>query len=164
MAGLGDDNHPLGRAAVVPQTLDGAVHKADCYRIEIDSRRADPQFVAWALSFGPARDQAPLLARGSTRARLSTIVVRDLPIPALSLQRQRDVVATAESLRSLGSSLLLQCEVLKLRLAEYRDALITEAVTGQLDVTKVSDAQMDERLHAVAEGAEPTGTSASPER
>lgn len=73
-------------------------------------------------------------------------------------------MATAESLRSLGSSLLLQCEVLKLRLAEYRDALITEAVTGQLDVTKVSDAQMDERLHAVAEGAEPTGTSASPER
>ena len=28
-----------------------------------------------------------------------------------------------------------------------------EAVTGQLDVTAVSDAQMDERAHAAAEGA-----------
>lgn len=39
------------------------------------------------------------------------------------------------------------------RLAEYRDALITEAVTGQLDVTTVSDAQMDERLHRRADAA-----------
>jgi hypothetical protein len=36
-------------------------------------------------------------------------------------------------------------------LLEYRDALITEAVTGQLDVTAVSDRQMDERLHEAIE-------------
>ena len=36
-------------------------------------------------------------------------------------------------------------------LAMYRDALITEAVTGQLDTTPTSQAQMDERAHAAAE-------------
>ena len=49
---------------------------------------------------------------------------------------------------------------LSLGLKQYRDALITEAVTGQLDVTKVSETQMDERLNAAAEGAS-TGTPAS---
>ena len=34
---------------------------------------------------------------------------------------------------------------------EYRDALITEAVTGQLDVTAVSEQQMDERMHEAIE-------------
>lgn len=44
------------------------------------------------------------------------------------------------------------------RLSAYQEALMTEAVAGQLDVATTSEAEMDERLHAVAEGAEPTGT------
>ncbi len=35
---------------------------------------------------------------------------------------------------------------LNARLNEYRDAVTTEAVIGQLDVTAVSDRQMDERM------------------
>jgi len=54
---------------------------------------------------------------------------------------------------------IVRLEDLTTRLAEYRDALITEAVTGQLDVTEVSDTQMEERLYAVTEGTA-TGTSA----
>jgi hypothetical protein len=42
--------------------------------------------------------------------------------------------------------------VLEQRLDEYRDALITEAVTGQIDVDSVSEAQMDERMLATFEG------------
>lgn len=37
-------------------------------------------------------------------------------------------------------------------LSEYRDSLIHEAVTGKLDVTRVSETEMDERLHAASEG------------
>lgn len=40
-------------------------------------------------------------------------------------------------------------------LIEYRDALITEAVTGKLDVTTLSDAQLDESAHAALEGETP---------
>jgi hypothetical protein len=41
---------------------------------------------------------------------------------------------------------------MRARLDEYRDALITEAVTGQIDVSAMSDRQMDERLHSAIEG------------
>ena len=41
------------------------------------------------------------------------------------------------------------------RIQEYRDALITEAVNGKLDVSGLSDAQMDEALHAAREGEQP---------
>jgi hypothetical protein len=40
-------------------------------------------------------------------------------------------------------------------LAEYRDALITEAVTGKLDVTRLSDSQVDESAQAAMEGERP---------
>lgn len=40
-------------------------------------------------------------------------------------------------------------------MAEYRDALITEAVEGTLDVAQVSEAQIAESLAAVREGEPP---------
>jgi len=43
--------------------------------------------------------------------------------------------------------------------ADYRDALITEAITGKLDVTRLSE-QMDESAHAAMEGEQPEVFSA----
>lgn len=153
MAGLGDASNPLGRAAVVPAAFEGAIHKADCYRIKVDELRSDPDYVSWALSYGPARDEAPLISRGSTRARLNTVLARSLPVPLLPLDEQREVVRAAhrrrEGFRAVGESAVRLTALLD----EYRDALITEAVTGQLDVTAVSDARMDERLHEAVESA-----------
>lgn len=45
-------------------------------------------------------------------------------------------------------------------LAEYRDALIAEAVSGKLDVTRLSDRQMEESALAATEGAAPGVLSA----
>ncbi len=41
------------------------------------------------------------------------------------------------------------------RHAEYRDALITEAVTGKLDVSRLSQSQLDESAHAAMEAEGP---------
>jgi len=43
---------------------------------------------------------------------------------------------------------------------DHRDALITEAVTGKLDVTRLSEQQMDESAHAAMEGEQPEVFSA----
>jgi hypothetical protein len=52
--------------------------------------------------------------------------------------RVRDLAAIADRVRAA--------------LTAYSSSLIHEAVTGKLDVTAASDRQMDERLHAAAEG------------
>ena len=44
--------------------------------------------------------------------------------------------------------------------ADYGNALITEAVTGKLDVTRLSEQQMDESAHAAMEGEQPEVFSA----
>lgn len=128
MAGLGDANNSLGRASVVPAHLDGAIHKADCYRISLDSRRADGQYVAWALSFGPAQEEAPLLARGTTRSRLNTSLARELPVPQLTLDDQLALVQEAEQRRQRLRAASSQIDAIQARLNDYRDALITEYV------------------------------------
>lgn len=79
----------------------------------------------------------------------------DWRVPVPSLERQRALAAAQAEADDLTGRLSAATASLVARFAEYRDALITEAVTGQLDVTKVSEAQMDERLEAA------TGSPAS---
>ena len=152
IAGLGDEQHLLGRACVVPSALGPAINKADCYRVQVDHARVSPEYLAWALSFGPARDEAGLLARGATRQRLNTGSARKLPVPVMSLAEQSRFVSEAADHRLRVRRMLGQLEQLMDGLAEYRDALITEAVTGKLDVTHLSESQLHESVHAAMEG------------
>lgn len=155
VAGLGDSGHPLGRACVAPTGIGSAVHKADCYRVVVDARRCIPEFLALALSYGPAAQKAPLLSRGATRARLNTVVARDLPVPLLPLNEQERVIRAFQAHRARARRLQDEMYGLVERLNEYRDALITEAVTGALDVSRVPEELLNESAHAVIEGQQP---------
>jgi type I restriction enzyme S subunit len=151
LAALGDDNHPLGRAAVVPSSALPAVNKADCYRVSCDREACDPHYVAWALSHGISFDYAPLVGRGATRLRLTTETAKQIPVPVPSLADQHVLMKRLDEFRTSVESARQWCVRLTDALTAYRDSLIHEAVTGKLDVTKASDRQMDERLHAAAE-------------
>lgn len=74
--------------------------------------------------------------------------IPDLPVEE-QLAIEREFAARSSQLIVVRAAL----SKLRRQLDDYRDALINEAVTGQLDVTAHSDAQMDERAHAAVEGA-----------
>lgn len=133
IAGLGDDNNPLGRACVAPSNLETAIVKADCYRFRLDINRALPAFIALALS-ATARAECGYLATGATRDRLNLGLAsaRTVPLPprseqvkivdALNVSVARIDLLTTKTQHSI--------DLLK----ERRSALITAAVTGQIDL------------------------------
>jgi type I restriction enzyme S subunit len=113
--------------------------------------RLTPRYLLHALR----ADRGSLLGlmHGSTH---KTIYMPDLlalrvPLPSVALQQQ--AVGALDDLTAIHRDLESKIAQTRSRLREYRDALVTEAVTGQLDVTAVSDAQMDEHVHAAAGGA-----------
>ena len=159
VAGLGDSAQPLGRAFAVPPELEGAIHKADCFRVRLQPAQ-DAAYVAWALTYGPAREVALLLSRGTTRSRLNTDVIRDLPVPLLDRGQQTSVAETMARHRQQSRNLVRAVRSATDSLAEYGSSLIAEAVTGQLDVSRLSDAQLDESARAASEGERPEVLSA----
>jgi type I restriction enzyme S subunit len=152
LAALGDDNHPLGRAAVVPTSVLPAVNKADCYRVSCDRQVCDPSYLAWALSHGTSFDYAPVVGRGATRLRLTTETAKEIPVPVPTLADQIALMERLRRVRAPAEAGRRWSHRLSEALTAYRSSLIHEAVTGKLDVTSLSDRQMDERLHAAAEG------------
>ena len=133
VAGLGDEKMPLGRAAVVPETLGIALVKADCYRVRPNGQ-VSAEYLAWALSSPQLREQFKVLSRGSTRQRLNTAVVREATIPLPPRFEQDHAVEqfTRESVRT-GQVVLKASKVVE-TLRERRAALISAAVTGKIDV------------------------------
>ncbi len=92
IAGLGDENNPLGRACTAPPSLGLAIVKADCYRFRLDRSRADPAFVALQLA-SSAEAECGAMATGSTRSRLNLGLAssRIVALPP-TLEEQRLIV------------------------------------------------------------------------
>ena len=133
IAGLGDDKNTVGRACVAPVGIEPAMVKADCFRYRLDITQALPEFVATALSASSASD-AGVLSSGSTRSRipLSVMATRKLAMPPLIEQLE---IAAFLKVTSAGfDTLTTEAQRAIALLQERRTALISAAVTGQIDV------------------------------
>lgn len=137
VAGLGDERMPLGRATVAPPQIGPAIVKADCYRVR-PKPLLTADYLAWALSAPPTRTQMALLARGSTRARLNTTVVREVTIPVPPLHVQEEIVDQSRIALDRIDALIRKSTEMVATLREYRSALVTDAVTGKIDVRGVA--------------------------
>jgi type I restriction enzyme, S subunit len=139
VAGLGDDNNLLGRSCVAPSGLGVALVKADCFRFRLDQKRVLPEFLAFQLSAGAVFD-AGYLATGTTRARIPLGVMSKRKVAFPDICEQAEIVvsliSSIRALDELRSSAEQGIDLLK----ERRSALITAAVTGQIDVRRAVEA------------------------
>ncbi len=102
--------------------------------IKLRYKIADPYFIAYALNSSSCYDQAQLFTRGATNNDLGLSRMANIcfPLPPLDVQLSiaREANRVTEKLDSAGHSVDLSIE----RLREFHSALITAAVTGQIDV------------------------------
>ena len=68
VAGLGDKNHPSGRACVAPAGIIPAMVKADCFRFRLNQDQIQPRFAALQLT-ATAPVASAVLSTGATRQR-----------------------------------------------------------------------------------------------
>jgi type I restriction enzyme S subunit len=81
-------------------------------------------------------------------------------VPVPPIQDQETTLRQAAETAAKGEALAHGVEQFDKALTEYRDALITEAVTGKLEVTRVSEQQLDESARAAMEGEKRQALSA----
>lgn len=138
MAGLGDQNNPLGRTCVAPPNIGRAIVKADCYRFRLDSRVANPAFMAYQLSAN-ARAECGYMSTGSTRERLNLGLAASRRVALPPTLAEQASVVRAMSMLTKGVDRQLQLTRRSIELLhERRAALITAAVTGQIDVREAA--------------------------
>jgi len=115
--------------------------------------RLDPRYLL--LTLRAMQPELRGLMYGSTHKTIYMPDLHALCVPLPDVELQLDIVDRASRIAASTWPLVDEIATTQKALAEYREALITEAVSGQIDVTRLSDAHMEESLDAVREGERP---------
>lgn len=131
LAKVGD---PPGDAAIYPESLPSGIVTQDVVRIKLDNSSADAEYLSFLLNSLYGRFLIKQVSVESTRGRFSLGDFKSLRFVLPPVEEQ---ISISNSLREYIRPLLLQekkvVDVITL-LQEYRSALITNAVTGKIDV------------------------------
>jgi len=121
-----------GTTAVVDERFDGA----NCIDLIIIRRSelVDSWFLAYAMNSDAVRAQYTLGATGAIQTHFNVGTARDLVVPVPPPDEQRRIVESLDDRMGILEDVRFVHQRQIDRLQEYRQALITAAVTGQLDI------------------------------
>lgn len=143
-----------GRAAIWNGELTNCYFQKAIMRVR--SRGKDStRYLMWCLRLASVRGDFAAGGTGTTILHLPAerLIATRVPLP--SPNEQRDVLIEIDAIARGTHALSEETGKLSRQLGAYREALITEAVTGQLGITELSDQQLDESGHAVVGGGTP---------
>ena len=124
----------VGNVARVPAWLDGANITQTTARISVDMSIADPDFVAATLGSPVGRRNVDRYVKGAAQPGLNLEHVRLFLIPLPPLEEQRDIVLSIRGETHGMMEAIDDARVAIDLLREYRTRLISDVVTGKLDV------------------------------
>lgn len=128
----------LGRCAVVGPSAAGFLCGTGSAVIRLDRTRVDPSFAAIVFSSRRNRDALALASVGSTMENLNSDIIGALRFPVPPLDEQRRLTAELEQATAKIDTLIAETERFIELARERRAALITAAVTGQIDVREMA--------------------------
>lgn len=116
------------------------------------NRRVLPAYLMWSLNGKFAYNFLKQDVTGATSPHLNIFDIRNVPVFLPPIDEQRALVTKIDAFFEKKSQLVEKTLATIDRLKEYRSALITAAVTGQIDVaTHSKSGSTDRRLDAIQE-------------
>jgi len=125
----------LGSVAVVPADIETAYVSQHVALARLRCGWLTPQWVAYVTLSLVGKSHLATQGYGGTKIQLSLEDVASLPVPTPPLTEQHEIVAFIETENARIKRLSGACEEAIRLLRERRSALISAAVTGQIDVS-----------------------------
>jgi type I restriction enzyme S subunit len=124
---------PAGEACLVPQDVPLCLGQRTVL-MQVDSEILDSRFALHALYSGLAKESIETLTQGSTVAHFNMSDIGNIPLLLPTLSEQREIVCFLDSFTRQFDTLVSEAVKSIDLLLERRTALISAAVTGQIDV------------------------------
>lgn len=127
-----------GRACLAPELGGRMITAVDNCILKVDDH-IDPRFVVYQLTVGSYLDFIENVARGGTRDRISRSMLGSIRVAVPPRQEQSKIADYLDERLRGVVEMLQQCESAMSLLTQYRQSLISAAVTGKIDVRGESD-------------------------
>ena len=122
----------IGRLGILG--IEATTNQACCAFVDPRSHLIEPRFIFYSLL--AARDELILQSSGGGQPNINQDKLRSLRIPLPALEEQREIVAHLDGETARIDALIAKAGEHMALARERRGALITAAVTGQIDVLR----------------------------
>lgn len=129
----------FGRASILPRIDKKAVVSGNSLKLTVNDDICSTQWAYWQLFNLKACGEIDLLVNGSAQPALSLGAMNNLVFLLPSLKEQSTVIAFLEREIAKLDTLTTEAQRAIILLQERRTALISEAVTGKIDVRGLSE-------------------------
>lgn len=125
---------PVARACIVPLFDRRYIMASDGIRFEVDENKCLTKFLEYAINSKYLNFQAELKSTGTTRLRIGLTEFKKFKLLLPDLKEQLQILSFIEDkgIKINKSVKLLKSQIKKLK--SYRQSIISEAVTGKIDV------------------------------
>jgi type I restriction enzyme S subunit len=131
----------LGKGLLVPDFLDGANLTQGTARIS-PCEDLMPRFLMWAFNSAYCQTSIRVVAKGSTFLEITLGALRRIQLALPPMDEQLGIVAHLDQVVGQIDALTIDAQRAISLLEERRTALISAAVTGQIDVRHMSDREV----------------------
>ncbi|WP_179892211.1 restriction endonuclease subunit S [Streptomyces sp. rh34] len=128
----------LGSVAVVEGEWVGAYVSQHVALCRLESEHVDSRFIGWFMLTTTGQGQLSQGAAGGAKIQLALDDIRELRVPLAPINEQRSIASSLDERTAKIDVLIAESERFIELARERRSALITEAVTGQIDVREAA--------------------------
>lgn len=91
---------PLGKAAIIPETLSRGIVVADVVRIRVNPEFIDNRYVTYAINSPDVCKELEKHVKGTTRSRVNLSHIRELEIPVAPYKEQKKIADKLDKMLS----------------------------------------------------------------
>lgn len=122
------------QVASLPKEVQFAVNKADCVGLRLKSRVCVNRYVQYALSSNVVLDYLRSNLHGTTRDRVNTSQIKEIPLAVPSLDEQLRIAGFLDEKCVQIDAAIAAKQAIIADLKAYKQSLIYEVVTGKREV------------------------------
>lgn len=125
----------IGRTAITPQVFSKGILHPCLIRMQLNRRRMTAEYLSLVLDHHQGvRDQLALRSNATTISVVYSDDLRQVAVPVPPLDEQGKILSEVQRVMGLFSPLVIAAQRHIDVLREYRQALISAAVTGKIDI------------------------------
>ncbi len=134
----GGDLDKLGRGFVWESQINGCLHQNHIFAVRVNRSKLLPEFLSVILNTRPGREYFILKSKKTTNlASTNSTTVKAFLIPFLSISEQQSIVDHIAQETALINKTITRAEREIELIQEYRTRLVSDVVTGKIDVRSI---------------------------
>jgi type I restriction enzyme S subunit len=141
----------VGKAAVIPASLEPSVFESKNIRVRLDTSKALPKFINYQLFARGSKHFANNAQQVVGMASISQGQLSDFPIVLTGIDEQREIVDELEKQFSRLDEAVANLQRVKANLKRYKASVLKAAVEGRLVETEATLARREGRTYETGE-------------